>query len=92
MRALQIESRSVKWFAPLLLALSYPFLLHAFSNWAGAPGGDPNVVRMAAGWLCLLLAVAVPLVGLAWAYCLRSVSDPGDARVRDSQTVEHYEQ
>ena len=82
MSALQIESRSVKWFAPLPLALAYPFLLRAFSNWAGAPGSHPNMGRTAAGWLCLLLAVAVPLVGLAWAYCLRSVADPGDERVR----------
>ncbi|MEP7008136.1 MAG: hypothetical protein ABI810_19310 [Sphingomonas bacterium] len=82
MSALQIESRSMKWFAPLLLALSYPFLLRGFSSWAGVPGSHPNMSRAAAGWLCLLLAVSVPLVGLAWAYCLRSVADPGDARVR----------
>jgi len=82
MGALQIENRSMKWFAPLPLALSYPFLLQAFSSWAGAPGSHVDMVRAAAGWLCLLLAVAVPLVGLAWAYCLRSVADPVDARVR----------
>ena len=82
MRAVEIESRSIKWFAPLPLALSYPFLLHAFSNLAGAPGSHPGTVRTAAGWLCLLLAASVPLVGLGWAYCLRSVADPGDARVR----------
>ncbi|MEO7689454.1 MAG: hypothetical protein ABIS51_09215 [Sphingomonas sp.] len=72
----------MKWFAPLPLALSYPYLLRAFSNWAGAPGSHLDMVRTVGGWLCLLLAVAVPLVGLACAYCLRSVADPGDARVR----------
>jgi hypothetical protein len=74
--------RTVAWFAPVGPALLYPFLLHAFSNRLGEPGSHLDFVRTAAGGLCLLLAVAVPLVGLAWAYCLRAISDPGDVRLR----------
>ncbi len=74
--------RTAAWFVPPMLALSYPFLLRAFSNGPGVAGSHLDIVRTVAGWLCLLLAVTVPFVGLVWAYGLRAPSAPGDVRVR----------
>lgn len=70
------------WFAPVLLTLAYPFLLAAFSHAIATGDGPADAARTAAGWLSLVAAMSVPLVGLGWAYCLRGVSDPADLRVR----------
>ena len=72
--------RSAVWVAPALSVLSYPFLLRVFSNDAGALGSQFDLARATAGWCCLALAIAVPLVGFACAYSLRAASD--DARIR----------
>ena len=70
------------WFAPVLLTLAYPFLLAAFSNAIATGDGPADAARASAGWLALVAATSVPLVGLGWAYRLRGVSDPADLRVR----------
>lgn len=85
MTAFPLSGRSMAraiWFAPPALALAYPFLLHGFSNAAGVSGSSSNGVLTAIGWLCLVLAASIPLVGLACAYGLRAASDPQDWRMR----------
>lgn len=74
--------RDAAWFVPAAPALLYPFLLHAFSETAGAAGPHPNAALAAIGWLCLLMAGATPLIGLGWAYRLRGASDATNDRVR----------
>ncbi len=74
--------RDAAWFVPAAPALLYPFLLHAFSEAAGAAGTHPNAALAVIGWLCLLMAGATPLIGLGWAYRLRGASDAASDRAR----------
>jgi hypothetical protein len=69
------------WLAPAILTLAYPFLLAAFSDVVGNGVPTANGPRAIAGWLCLFVAMSVPLVGLGWAYRLRDLADLSDFRL-----------
>ena len=56
--------------APAAAAMSYPFLLNGFHLAVSVPGGSLSTARIIGAALCLLAAMAAPLIGLATAFRL----------------------
>jgi hypothetical protein len=65
--------------APAAASLSYPFLLKAFHALVGPPGATPAPFAIAGAALILIIAFAVPVLGLVLA--LRPAATPGARRL-----------
>jgi len=68
---------------PAAVAIAYPFLLDGFHLAVPAPGGSASMVRTLGAALCLLAAMATPILGLACALRLsKSARSAFDLRAR----------
>jgi hypothetical protein len=69
---------------PAAAAMAYPFLLKAFHLVVSSPGVALSAPRLAAAAVLLVLAFAMPLSGLAFAYWLTRAPQPSqsDSRAR----------
>ena len=74
--------RKVVALAPAMAAMAYPFVLQAFHLVVSPPGAALSAVRFAAAAALLVLAFALPLSGLAFAYRLTRTPEPSQSNLR----------
>jgi hypothetical protein len=67
---------------PAATAIAYPFLLQAFHLVVSAPDVGPSGFRLAGAAALLVLAFAMPLSGLAFAYWLTLTPQPSQSDLR----------
>jgi hypothetical protein len=68
--------RKVVALAPAVAAMAYPFVLQAFHLVVSPPGAALSAARFAAAAALLVIAFAMPLSGLAFAYRLARAPQP----------------